>query len=392
MEAIDHGSCVTGKRVPFLTDPAQLIDEVDTFLFDVDGVIWRGGKIIQGVPETLDMLRAMGKKLLFVTNNSTKSRRMLQEKFRSLGLDISEEEVFASSFAAAGYLKSIQFPPEKKVYVVGEEGIEQELAQAGYQHLGGPKDGEKVVATGAGKKLDFDRDVGAVVVGFDHYINYYKMVYATLCIRENPGCLFIATNCDSVGNITDEQEWPAGGTMVGAIRASTAREPIVVGKPSTFMMDYLANKLRTATLSVFSRYPCFAGRLSACGQLWSATVIIWSVLTVNFTTFLGRPWPEPSGRFDRPLQNSKLISYRTTISASYDLCDRFNISKSKMCMVGDRLDTDILFGQAGGCKTLLVLSGVTDLKTLHAPENTTQPDFYTNQLPDLLAAKKGGAV
>lgn len=37
--------------------------------------------------------------------------------------------------------------------------------------------------------------------------------------------------------------------------------------------------------------------------------------------------------------------------------DRFGILKSQICMVGDRLDTDILFGQNGGCKTLLVLSG-----------------------------------
>lgn len=32
--------------------------------------------------------------------------------------------------------------------------------------------------------------------------------YGTLCIRENPGCLFIATNQDAVGHMTDLQEWP----------------------------------------------------------------------------------------------------------------------------------------------------------------------------------------
>jgi hypothetical protein len=44
-----------------------------------------------------------------------------------------------------------------------------------------------------------------VVVGFDRYINYYKIQYATLCIRENPGCLFIATNRDAVTHLTDAQ-------------------------------------------------------------------------------------------------------------------------------------------------------------------------------------------
>ena len=41
----------------------------------------------------------------------------------------------------------------------------------------------------------------------------------------------------------------------------------------------------------------------------------------------------------------------------YLIKNRFGILKSQICMVGDRLDTDILFGQNGGCKTLLVLSG-----------------------------------
>ncbi|MBA0839975.1 hypothetical protein Goarm_005656, partial [Gossypium armourianum] len=105
------------------------------------------------------------------------------------------------------------------VYVIGGEGIVQELQLAGFTALGGP--------------------VGAVVVGLDPDINYYKLQYATLCIRENPGCLFIATNRDSVGHMTDLQEWPGAGCMVAAVCGSTEQEPIVVGKPSTFMMDFL---------------------------------------------------------------------------------------------------------------------------------------------------------
>ncbi|KAL0358756.1 UNVERIFIED_CONTAM: Phosphoglycolate phosphatase 1A, chloroplastic [Sesamum angustifolium] len=270
-----------------LKDPDQLIDSVETFIFDCDGVIWKGDKLIDGVPETLDLLRSKGKRLVFVTNNSTKSRKQYGKKFETLGLSVSEEEIFASSFAAAAYLKSIDFPKDKKVYVVGEDGILKELELAGIQYLGGP--------------------VGAVVVGFDRYFNYYKIQYATLCIRENPGCLFIATNRDAVTHLTDAQEWAGGGSMVGAVRGSTQREPLVVGKPSTFMMDYLANK--------------------------------------------------------------------------------FGISKSQICMVGDRLDTDILFGQNGGCKTLLVLSGVTSLSMLQNPDNTIQPDFYTNKISDFLSLK-----
>ena len=47
--------------------------------------------------------------------------------------------------------------------------------------------------------------------------------YATLCIRENPGCLFLATNLDAVTHLTDAQEWAGNGSMVGAIRGERPR-------------------------------------------------------------------------------------------------------------------------------------------------------------------------
>ncbi|CAA0815445.1 Phosphoglycolate phosphatase 2 [Striga hermonthica] len=256
---------------------ADLLHSVDAFLFDCDGVLWKGDVLIDGVSETLDALRAMDKKLVFVTNNSTKSRRQYAEKFHSLGISVTEDEIFSSSFAAAMYLKVNHYPKEKKVYVIGEEGILEELELAGFTGLGGPKDGKRTVHLKPNNLFEHDKNVGAVVVGLDQYINFYKLQYATLCIRENPGCLFIATNRDAVGHLTDLQEWPGAGCMVSAVCGSTQKEPIVVGKPSTFLMDFLLKK--------------------------------------------------------------------------------FNIPTSRMCMVGDRLDTDILFGQNAGCRTLLVLSG-----------------------------------
>eukprot|EP00850_Spirogloea_muscicola_P020266 SM000211S06636 [mRNA] locus=s211:138809:142350:+ [translate_table: standard] len=300
---------------PPLTDAKALIDSVETFLFDCDGVIWKGDKLIEGVPETLDFLRSQGKRLIFVTNNSTKSREQYGKKFKTLGLNVTKEEIFASSFAAAAYLKFKDFPADKKarapiclhVYVVGEAGIQLELDLAGITHIGGPEDGTKAIDLAPGKYMEHDEDVAAVVVGFDRNINYYKLQYATLCIRENPNCQFIATNCDAVTHLTDAQEWAGGGSMVGAIRGSTKKEPTVVGKPSTFMMDYLAKE--------------------------------------------------------------------------------FGISKSQICMVGDRLDTDILFGQNGGCRTLLVLSGVTTLDVLQSPENQVHPEFYADDITALLKAK-----
>jgi ribonucleotide monophosphatase NagD (HAD superfamily) len=67
---------------------------------------------------------------------------------------------------------------------------------------------------GKGEKVEHDADVAAVVVGFDRNINYYKIQYATLCLRENAGCQFIATNLDAVTHLTDAQEWAGNGAMV----------------------------------------------------------------------------------------------------------------------------------------------------------------------------------
>jgi len=40
-----------------------------------------------------------------------------------------------------------------------------------------------------------------------------------------------------------------------------------------------------------------------------------------------------------------------------NIADKFGLRRDQMCMVGDRLDTDVMFGKNGGLATMLVLSG-----------------------------------
>ena len=93
-----------------LSDAEAFLKDIDVFIFDCDGVIWKGDSLIDKVPSVLELLRKLGKKIFFVTNNSTKSRKGYKGKFEKLGLDVEPEEIFSSSFAAAAYLERYEAP------------------------------------------------------------------------------------------------------------------------------------------------------------------------------------------------------------------------------------------------------------------------------------------
>ena len=150
----------TASSIPKVKDESamKMLEGVDSLIFDLDGVIFLGDTVIPGVPETLDKLRALGKKMFFVTNNSTKSRAGYLKKFNTLGLTVNAEEIFSSSFAAAAYLEQHPLPAGKKVYVIGQVGIGEELDLLNIPWTGGPNDSGKEVDLGPGVKVDHDRD------------------------------------------------------------------------------------------------------------------------------------------------------------------------------------------------------------------------------------------
>lgn len=179
-----------------------LLADVDTLLFDCDGVLWRGETAVPGAPETLRALRARGKRLGFITNNSSKTRTAYAEKLRRLGFGgpVGSEaglEVFGTAYCCALYLRQrLAGVPDPKAYVLGSPALASELEAVGISSVGvGP---EPLHGEGPGDWLavPLEPDVRAVVVGFDPHFSYMKLTKAVRYLQQ-PECLLVGTNMDN---------------------------------------------------------------------------------------------------------------------------------------------------------------------------------------------------
>lgn len=73
-------------------------------LFDLDGVLYQGDRVIEGAVETVRWFEERGIPHLFVTNTSSKPRRALVERLSGLGISVRADEIFAPPVAACDYL------------------------------------------------------------------------------------------------------------------------------------------------------------------------------------------------------------------------------------------------------------------------------------------------
>jgi len=180
-------------------------------VIDLDGSVYVGDKPISGVPEALEELRSKGIKLLFLTNNATKTPQEYVEKLEGMGVRASIEEVLTSSVIAASYIKRVYGP--SRIFVVGTKALEEVLRSHGHE----------IVA--------FDSDV--VVAGLDFNFDYQKLARASREIRR--GAKFVATNTDATIPLEDGV-MPGAGSIVKAIEIASGVRPLVVGKPSRIAM------------------------------------------------------------------------------------------------------------------------------------------------------------
>ena len=72
----------------------------------MDGVIYHGNKILDGVREFITWLNAEKKEYLFLTNSPERTPLELSHKLERMGLEVSPDHFYTSALATARFLKN----------------------------------------------------------------------------------------------------------------------------------------------------------------------------------------------------------------------------------------------------------------------------------------------
>ncbi|MHA2024313.1 MAG: HAD-IIA family hydrolase [Candidatus Thorarchaeota archaeon] len=196
----------------------ELHREVHCFLFDMDGTIYLGDKLLPGALEFLGDLDERKVPYYFLTNNSSRSRADYVKKLDRLGLKIPAEKIFSSGEATAIYLK--KHGKGKRIYMVGTPSLEKEFVEHGFQLV--------------------QEDPDYAVLGFDTTLTYEKLW--KLCDFARERIPYIATHPD-INCPTQTGFMPDIGAMIAFVKTSTGRQPdVIVGKPYPPIIEAIVEK------------------------------------------------------------------------------------------------------------------------------------------------------
>jgi 4-nitrophenyl phosphatase len=247
---------------------------ISALILDMDGVLWRGSDMIGNLQAIFTHIDQMGLKVIFATNNATRTITQYVSLLSSFGVIAEPWQVINSATAVTYYLCS-KFPNGGPIFIIGEQGVIEACSEHGF----------------------YQSDTGALAVigGMDRNLTYEKLKTATLLLRA--GVPFIGTNPDLTFPTPDGLV-PGTGSILAALTAASDVTPIIVGKPEPLM-------------------------------------------------------------------------YQVAL-------ERLNIAAEQALVVGDRPQTDIAGAQQIGCRTALVLSGVTNAK--QAANWKPSPDIIADDL------------
>lgn len=355
------------KAAKLLTSPLQYI------LLDIDGVLWCGGHVIPKVPETLQHLRSTGKKLRFLSNNASLSREQLMQTFAKKGIEsVTAAECYNSAYAAALRLQRLLGRPTTtdegevprvhgNIFVIGEQGLHDELQQ--------------VLAPGF---ITYGMELHDAAQAGGYHTEQLGAAWRSATL---PPPLKRLVSCD--GNTCKMVQ--AGTDNAAPISLSDLNAvAVVVG------LDMHFNILKLAYASIILQGPpkdLRGSDAAAKSPLFIATNEDPQIPIGSDGVLLPGAGAMVSSLSTVSNRKPDAVCGKPHVDMAMTLFEAEGIKNpAEQClMVGDRVTTDIAFGNAAKCQTLLVLSGVEGLDDVAAAEKDGNKTFIPTYIADSLA-------
>ena len=188
------------------------------FLCDMDGVIYHGNRILDGVREFVTWMIENNKKFVFLTNSPERTPHELSMKLERMGLAVSPDHFYTSAMATADFLNAQS--PGCTAYVIGEAALSKALYD------------QKIYMN--------DVNPEYVVIGETRTYSFEKLEKAIALV--NKGAKLIGTNPDTIG-VTETGIMPATGSLIAPIEIATGKKAYFVGKPNPLMLRHGLNKI-----------------------------------------------------------------------------------------------------------------------------------------------------
>lgn len=204
-----------------LTRPTAL---AEGYIFDLDGTIYLGDELLPGALRTIETLREVGKRVLFLSNNPTREISDYVVKLNALGIPASPENILTTLETTTRWLQ--QHAPGATVFPIGEEPLKRSLASAGISMSENPE------------------EIDIVIASYDRSFDYRKLQIAFDAIAVHKRARLIATNPDRFCPFPGGRGEPDAAAIIGAVEGCTGvRCEQVLGKPDPFMLEAALQRL-----------------------------------------------------------------------------------------------------------------------------------------------------
>jgi 4-nitrophenyl phosphatase len=210
---------------------SKLIEDLENIklaIFDLDGVVYRGDKLIPDADKIINKLKDMSIKVVFNSNNSTATRYTYVERLKKFKISSEINDYYTSASITSAEISKIK--KKSNIFVIGEDGLREELKSLGHNVITKPTNYQEI---------DF------VIVGLDRNFNYENLAIAQRCILEGDA-QFYATNADSTLPVAGGL-LPGAGVMVKALATCVDKNPIrIFGKPEPFGIEIILKTTKTS--------------------------------------------------------------------------------------------------------------------------------------------------